>query len=208
MLDELKVEVKPGDHVLVVGEPGSGKTLLFRALAGLWPWGGGRICRPSGASIFFLPRRPYLPNGTLRELIAYPQRVENFEPRAFVEALGRVGLSRLVSMLDRGSRWDEEVNWDDQQRLMLARLLIHRPRWLVLDEMLDSIDGETRLRAFEVFSQDLKNSAILHIGRGNAADPSFTRLVRVVKHPGIRSLARREPHEVALPPGMSAAASA
>ena len=208
MLDELKVEVKPGDHVLVVGEPGSGKTLLFRALAGLWPWGGGRICRPSGASIFFLPRRPYLPNGTLRELIAYPQRVENFEPRAFSEALGRVGLSRLASMLDRVSRWDEELNWDDQQSLMLARLLIHRPRWLVLDEMLDSIDGETRSRAFEIFSGDLKDSAILHIGRGNAADPSFTRFVRVVKHPGMRSLARREPNGVALPPGMSAAAPA
>jgi putative ATP-binding cassette transporter len=111
-------------------------------------------------------------------------------------------------MLDHVSRWDEEVNWDDQQRLMLARLLIHRPRWLVLDEMLDSIDGDTRSRAFEIFSRDLKSSAILHIGRGNAADPSFTRLVRVVKHPGMRSLARREPHEGTLPPGMSAVASA
>ena len=208
MLDERKVEVRPGEHVLIVGEPGSGKTLLFRALAGLWPWGGGRIRRPSGASIFFLPRRPYLPNVTLRELIAYPQRVENFELPVFGEALGRVGLARLVSMLDRVSRWDEELNWDDQQRLMLARLLIHRPRWLVLDEMLDSIDGETRSRAFEIFSKDLRNSAILHIGRGNAAVPSFTRLVRIVKHPGMRSLARREPHEVPPPPGMSAAASA
>ena len=67
MLDDRKVEVKAGEHVLVVGEPGVGKTLLFRALAGLWPWGAGCIARPSGEPVFFMPRRPYLPPGTLRD---------------------------------------------------------------------------------------------------------------------------------------------
>ena len=208
MLDERNVEVKSGEHVLVVGEPGAGKTLLFRALAGLWPWGAGRIGRPRAATIFFMPRRPYLPPGTLRAILAYPLSVSNVEPQAFTDALERVGMSRFVPMLDRAARWDEELNWDEQQSLMLARLLIHRPQWLVLDEMLDSIDGDTRARAFEVFSKDLKDAAILHIGRGNAAAPSFTRFLRIVKDPEMRKLIRPRPAEMTgLPPLMRATAA-
>ena len=95
-------------------------------------------------------------------------------------------------MLDRASRWDRELNWDEQQSLMLARLLIHEPRWVVIDEVLDAIDGETRTRALEIFSKDLKDAAIIHIGRGNAADPSFTRFLHLIKDPEIRRLVRRE----------------
>ena len=208
MLDERKVEVKAGEHVLVVGEPGAGKTLLFRALAGLWPWGAGRICRPRGATIFFIPRRPYLPPGTLREVLAYPQSVESFEPHAFTDALERVGLPRLAPMLDRASRWDRELNWDEQQYVMLARLLIHRPRWVVLDEVLDAIDGETRTRALEILFNDLKDAAIIHIGRGNAADPSFTHFLRLIQDPDIRKLVREEPAETTgLPPPMQVTAA-
>jgi putative ATP-binding cassette transporter len=208
MLDERKVEVKPGDHVFVVGEPGSGKTVLFRALAGLWPWGAGRIALPKGAPVFFVPRRPYLPPGTLREVLAYPRSAKNVETRAFNDALARVGLSRLAPMLDRVSRWEPDLNWDDQQKLVLARLLIHRARWVVLDELLDSIDGDARARALDILSRDLKDAAIVHIGRGSAADPSFTRSIRVVTDPGKRRLVRQKAAETAgLPPGTPATAA-
>jgi vitamin B12/bleomycin/antimicrobial peptide transport system ATP-binding/permease protein len=208
MLEERKVEVKAGEHVLVVGESGAGKTLLFRALAGLWPWGAGRIGRPRGATVFFMPRRPYLPPGTLREVLAYPQSVETFEPHAFTDALERVGLRNLDPMLDRTSRWDSELTWDDQQSLMLARLLIHEPRWVVIDEVLDAIDGDTRTRALEIFSKDLKDAAIIHIGRGNAADPTFTRFLHLINDPKSRRLVRQKPAETAgLPPGMQVATS-
>ena len=208
MLEEQRVEVKPGEHVLVVGEPGAGKTLLFRALAGLWPWGAGRISRPGGANVFFGPRRPYLPPGTLRDVLAYPQSAENLEPQAFTDALTRVGLARLAPMLDRVSRWDQELNGDEQQKLMLGRLLIHRPRWVVLDDVFDAIDDATRARAFDIFGNELKDAAIVHIGRGDAADASFTHLLHIGRDPGIRRMVRQKSAEASrLPSGMAAAAA-
>ena len=196
MLDDRKVEVKAGEHVLVVGEPGVGKTLLFRALAGLWPWGAGCIARPSGEPVFFVPRRPYLPPGTLREVLAYPRSVEDFGAHRFIDSLERMGLGRLTPLLDRTSAWDRELNWDAQQSLMLARLLIHEPRWVVIDEVLDAIDGETRTRALDILSRDLKDAAIIHIGRGKRVGPTFTRFFHLINDPESRRLVREKPADL------------
>ena len=196
MLDDRKVEVKAGEHVLVVGEPGVGKTLLFRALAGLWPWGAGCIARPSGEPVFFVPRRPYLPPGTLREVLAYPRSVEDFGAHRFIDSLERMGLGRLTPMLDRTSAWDRELNWDAQQSLMLARLLIHEPHWVVIDEVLDAIDGETRTRALDILSRDLKDAAIIHIGRGKRVGPTFTRFFHLINDPESRRLVREKPADL------------
>jgi putative ATP-binding cassette transporter len=111
-------------------------------------------------------------------------------------------------MLDGTSQWHAELTWDDQQSLMLARLLIHEPRWVVIDELLDAIDRETRTRALEIFSRDLKDAAIIHIGRSNAADPTFTRVLHLIKDPKSRRLVRQKAAETAaLPPGIQATAS-
>ena len=202
MLEESKVDVKPGEHVHVVGEPGAGKTLLFQALAGLWCWGAGRIARPAGSAVSFIARRPYLPPGTLRGVLAYPHGAESFAPNAFDEALAHVGLAHLAAMLDRVSRWDHELNADEQHNVMLARLLIHRPRWVVLDDLFDAMDDATRARASEIFSTELKDSAVVYIGRGDATDPSFTHLLHIGRDPRDRRMVRQKSAEAA---GMTSA---
>ena len=114
-LQEPHVEVKAGERVLIVGDRGTGKTLLFRALAGLWPWGSGRVARPDGETMLFVPRTCYLPPGTLREVLAYPSTVASFDADAFAHVLERLGLNRLVPLLDQARRWDRELSDGEQQ---------------------------------------------------------------------------------------------
>jgi vitamin B12/bleomycin/antimicrobial peptide transport system ATP-binding/permease protein len=182
-LKEKKVVVRAGDRVLVMGAPGTSKTLLFRALAGLWPWGAGRVSRPKDEHIFFLPRgTPYLPRGTLREVIAYPQKVESFQEGDFTRALVRLGLERLAPLLDTTRRWDRELSQDEQLSLAFARIVLQRPPWVLIDDTLGSLDDEALERVIDVFNSDLETTTVIHIGRaGQSREPLFTRVLHLTK---------------------------
>ena len=202
MLAERHVEVKAGERVLIVGEPGTGKTLLFRALAGLWPWGAGRVCHPPGEELFYMPRTPYLPPGTLREALAYPSKVDTFSAADYQRALDRLGLESLEPMLDVAKRWDRELSEDEQQRLAFATLLLHAPHWVLIDEVLDALDDETLQRVREIFTKDLERTGVVYIGRGDVQDHLFSRVVHLIKDPATRRLPRALPAA----PAQSAAA--
>ncbi|HTT04806.1 MAG TPA: CocE/NonD family hydrolase [Steroidobacteraceae bacterium] len=182
MLEESNVEIRAGERLLILAEPGTGKTRLFRALAGLWPWGSGRITRPGGQQVLYLPRgTPYLPRGSLREVLAYPASLEDFTSDAYAEALRRMGLERLVPVLDETHRWDHELSQEEQLSLAFARIALHRPPWLVIDDTLGSLDGETLERVIDLFADELAATTIIHIGTAMARDPLFSRVVRLVK---------------------------
>jgi putative ATP-binding cassette transporter len=185
-----RIEIRPGERVLVIGDPGVGKTLLFRALAGLWPWGAGRIVHPRGQDFYCMPRTPYLPAGALKEVLAYPSPVDRFEERDYARALHRLGLDRLTPSLDEVRRWDHELNEDEQQAVAFARLMLHAPRWVLIDEALDSIDVSTRERVMEIFAQDLADSGLIYIGRADPKGGFFSRVLRLVNDPTTRRLAR------------------
>jgi putative ATP-binding cassette transporter len=193
MLEEKKVEIKAGERVLIVGESGTGKTLLFRALAGLWPWGAGRVTRPRGEEILYMPRTPYLPPGTLREVLAYPSETQAFEAAAYAHALVRLKLERLVPLLDVSRRWDHELSEDEQQTLAFARVVLHAPPWVLIDEVLDSLDEDARRCVLDLFVGDLPNIGVIHIGRANAHDHLFSRVLHLVKDPTLRRLSASVP---------------
>jgi vitamin B12/bleomycin/antimicrobial peptide transport system ATP-binding/permease protein len=190
-IEETHVEMHAGERVLIVGESGAGKTLLFRALAGLWPWGEGRIGRPKGEEILYLPRSPYLPPGTLREVLAYPRTVASFEEKAFAPALTRLSLTRLVPMLDLLLRWDRELSDDEQHSLAFARALLHSPPWMLIDEVLDVLDEQARQRVVEVLRSDFEHTGIIHIGRAAPEDSLFGKTIHLINDPEARHLPRR-----------------
>jgi putative ATP-binding cassette transporter len=190
LLRERKVVVRAGERVLIVGAPGTGKTLLFRALAGLWPYGAGRVSSPKDEQILYMPRgTPYLPRGTLREVLAYPLKVERFDEGAFAPALSRLGLERLMPLLDVTHRWDRELSQDEQLCLTFARLVLQRPPWVLIDDTLGSLDDEMLERVVDVFANELVNTGVIHIGRSaQARDPFFSRVLHLMKAPAALTL--------------------
>jgi putative ATP-binding cassette transporter len=162
-------------------------------LAGLWPWGAGRVCHPRGEEILYMPRTPYLPPGTLREVLAYPSTTASFDATAYANALSRLKLERLVPMLDMSLRWDQELSDDEQQTVAFARAVLHAPSWLLIDEVLDTLDEEVRQRVLAVFAEDLQRTGVIHIGRADARDHLFSRVLHLVKDPTLRRLQRGAP---------------
>ena len=164
-LSERHVDLAPGERVLISGERGEERTLLFRAMIGLWPWGSGRIARPPRESMMFLPERAYVPPGTLRTALCYPCATHEFDDAAAVRALTAVGLERLQPLLDTTERWDQRLNDDEKQLLAIARVILQRPQWVVLNEALAALDPASRRRTEALFSGDLARVGLINIGR-------------------------------------------
>ncbi|MDP9012565.1 MAG: ABC transporter ATP-binding protein/permease [Pseudomonadota bacterium] len=184
MLKETNVVVKSGERVLILGAPGTGKTQLFRALAGLWPWGAGTVIRPRGEQIFYLPRgTPYLPRGTLREVLAYPLKSESFSDGTFTRALYRLGLERLAPLLEETHRWDRELSQDEQLCLAFARLLIQKPPWVLIDGTLGSLDDDVLEPIMDVLTKELQHTGIIHIGGAPQAHSLFPVVLHLIKSP-------------------------
>jgi putative ATP-binding cassette transporter len=193
MLAEKDARIGAGERVLIAGAPGTGKTLLFRALAGLWPWGSGRVVRPRGEEILYLPERAYLPPGTLREILAYPMSADRYTKAAADQALRRLGLEHLLPLLEVSRRWDRELGEDEQRSLTLARAVLHAPPWIFIDDILESLNEDTLARIIDVFGKELARSAIVYVGRAPADAALFPRVLHLVKDPAARRLARAQP---------------
>lgn len=178
-LEPPTVEIAAGDRILLLGEPGVGKTLVFNALAGLWPFGRGRIVAPASARFMFVAARAYLPTGTLAAVIAYPESKDGFSRADMVAALSDMGQERLVPLLDREDRWDRELGDEDRDRLAFVRIAVHRPDWVVVDELFDELDAEGRRRALALLERLPGTTAIL-IGRAGGQEASFDRVVALV----------------------------
>jgi putative ATP-binding cassette transporter len=164
VVNEAEVDIAPGERVLVVGESGTGKSTLVRAIAGLWPWGDGEVMVHGGSKLFLMPQRPYVPLGTLRRAVAYPAPADSVEPEAVAEALRLVGLGHLAERVDEEADWDVTLSGGEKQRLAFARLLVHRPDIVVLDEATSALDPASQDRMMKLLSEQLHATTIVSVG--------------------------------------------
>jgi putative ATP-binding cassette transporter len=181
-LSEPHLEVKPGDHVLITGERDAERA-LFQAIAGLWPWGGGRIARPHRQSMAFMPTPGYAPPGTLREALAYPHPPQTYDDARIQEAIAIVGLEHFAPMLDENERWDRRLNDNDKQCLAVARVLVQRPRWVVLNRALAALDPTVARRVAAAFEQHMADVGVIYIGPLPDGHGHFSRVVNLVLDP-------------------------
>jgi putative ATP-binding cassette transporter len=155
--------LEPGDRVLLSGPSGSGKSTLFRALAGIWPFGKGRVRFPGNARVLFLPQKPYIPIGSLRDAVAYPGAATDFGDDAVRGVLADVGLASALGRLDETQNWSLQLSGGEQQRLAIARALLHRPDWLFLDEATSALDEASERHLYGLLEQQLPRATIVSI---------------------------------------------
>ena len=165
LMRDCTLTLPAGSRVLVTGASGSGKSTLLRTLAGIWPYGSGRVTLPAGSRILFLPQRPYLPLGTLRQALAYPQTAAAAGSQQAMEAALRdVGLGRLASRLDQTDDWSRILSLGEQQRLAFARVLLVRPQWVFLDEATSALDEPREQEMYDLLRTRLPGLSIVSVG--------------------------------------------
>jgi putative ATP-binding cassette transporter len=190
-LRETALAVRRGERVVLASGEGARVDLFFRAIAGLWPWGSGAIESPPRGSIAFIPQRPYLTRGDLRDLLAYPyaNTVSDVE---LADALSAVGLERLIGSAAEKRRWDLELTDGEAVRIALARALLRPPAWLVIDECFDAVDAETLERSTALIRERFGSAGVVYLGRESLASPLGAGVAHVDLDPTRKVLRRGE----------------
>ncbi|MFJ1310072.1 ABC transporter ATP-binding protein/permease [Agrobacterium sp. P15N1-A] len=163
-LRESEVEIGPGERLMINGEQGVNRRLLFAAMAGLWPWGQGRIEMPEQSDTLFIAQHGYLPAGSLREILAYPRAPQRFADADYVSALTACGLGEMASRLEENIRWDKKLDSDEQASIRVANALLLKPKFVVIDDLLEGLEKQTQDTLAEVLN-GIDGAAIFYIGR-------------------------------------------
>jgi putative ATP-binding cassette transporter len=192
LLAPLTLSLKPQEAVLLKGPSGCGKSTLFRVLAGLWPYAAGRILMPAGVSTLFLPQRPYMPIGTLREALWFPARPSPDGDAAVHEALAAVDLSALGERLDEEAHWTHVLSPGEQQRVAIARALLNKPDWLFLDEATSALEEDHEGVLYRRLAEVLGRTTMISIGHRRSLEVHHQRLILFEKESGHPGLIRAE----------------
>ena len=163
LLEHVDLEIRPGERLVIQGPSGSGKTTLFRVLAGLWPFGRGTVQLPKHAKALFLPQKPYIPIGTLKEALCYPDPPGAHQDLEVSLALTDCQLPQFADRLGETGNWSMTMSPGEQQRLSFARVLLVKPDWLFLDEASSALDEATETRMYRLLLERLPEVTVVSI---------------------------------------------
>lgn len=180
LISDVNLQLKHGDRLLISGPSGVGKSTLLRAIAGIWPFGHGEIRMPADARILFLPQKPYLPIGTVRDVVSYPMP-NGVDDAALRDALQAVELPELTEKLDETAHWALQLSPGEQQRIAFARALVQKPEWLFLDEATSAVDERTEAHLYRLLRERLPGTTLLSVGHRSTLRPFHAR--QIVVHP-------------------------
>ena len=200
MLSEAHTSMNANERVLITGDNGEHKALLFRAVGGLWPWGSGRITAPARNTIMFMPVRAYVPPGALREAVTYPQPAHAYGHTAVAEALAAVGLAHLEPHLDTVNRWDRDLTDDEKQCIAFARVFLQKPQWVVVNDALDALDPKSRERIRALFLNELAGTGLINIGHDQPGTSFYPHKLHLVVDPGGMRFEPEHEHGIDQPP--------
>ena len=175
LMQGVDLTFRRGDNALISGPTGSGKSTLFRAIAGIWPFGRGEISMPAHGRVLFLPQKPYLPIGTLREVVSYPNLPGAVDDAVLRETLETVGLPEMAGRLDESAHWALRLSPGEQQRIAFARALVQKPDWLFLDEATSAVDEVGEARLYTLLRDRLPNTTLLSVGHRSSLRSFHTR---------------------------------
>jgi len=180
LIEQLNLTVNPGEYLLVSGKSGAGKSTLLRALAELWPYGSGQIAMPDDWRVMFLPQRPYLPLGTLRQAIYYPQSVPENDETDIAALLDEFGLSTLRDKLDEVDDWSRILSLGEQQRIAFIRILLFKPQLAFLDESTSAMDEELEARSYDKLKEELPDMAVVSVGHRSSILQRHNVILRLI----------------------------
>lgn len=159
----------------LTGPSGLGKTVLVRAIAGLWPFGEGVIEIPKSARMLFMPQQPYFPIGSLEVAVSFPAPAGTFERERIRELLLILGLAHLADRLDDTEQWEQMLSPHEQQRLALLRVFLHEPDWVFLDKATSALDEETELAVYDLLCSRLPRTTVVSVAHRPAVARYHTR---------------------------------
>lgn len=178
LLDAATLSIAPGESVLLTGSSGAGKSTLLRVLAGIWPFGNGTVRLPEGRRMF-LPQKPYMPSGNLRRVVSYPEAEAHYGDAAILATLRTVGLDHLTGLLDIRDNWSARLSGGELQRIALARALLFRPDWLILDEATANLDHDSEDLFYTLIETHLPQTTLLSVAHRSRARQSHKRIVNL-----------------------------